>query len=813
MPSNPIAHYAGTIRGNVLPALPILASRAVEETRGVSRRAGPAVTRLYQQRPIDNGSVRSHASRRPFATFASPKPLAPASSRPQCPRSRPFFRRPESRSYSTSEEDYLVEEDDEKAILQGIPSDGLPLEDAQLYALMNPEFRYLRRVAFLFTSQGATPTEDVKQLLKRAAALPPLDELPQQDVWWIKKFAQLNAVHDARLPVDLRTSRLEINAFTEQAVKQLLSRGRDAVSIGHAWISSMRSNYCPEGKRNIWCEMMLWLLYNDQGAVLPALEATSRGRKAPDYVVADILEQFISNHFQQAEHDQLQIPPDLLSTLARLLGQNSFLGHALSQKFVYLTLAHCSLEQGTTFWDLLQAARFRASWHTLYQIAYFFGRHGEYNKALEVLRKPIELGAPPTHPAFLATCAQILRNSVAKAEAYSATTQILSDLVSMGVSFNIYLYTVTMHNAVDCGDLQSAFTVYRLMQENGVEPNDYTYTVLLKGLKDNAAPELLRSVMRDAERSLPNLQRPQIVATDILHCVYLHHFEPACTTATFANLARTYCEYFNPSALIKLGVPAQFFGGSAEATDRTGMKSPPAALGIMLTAYLKLVSQHNPEEVVRLYRVFHGQTQHSGDHGLATLGQSDYFFNSFLLALGQNAETLPMVPEVLWQMSDPRLHSKPITSKYTWDILVNAFMRHNRPEAAERVLDVMSKHGQQPNDVTWNSLVRWYARRKDVDRVLDTIRRMQIQRVNLSVTSLRTLGRLPESDRLSRGLQELDDLRRRPPHKQANEEQDYLVPDDYQESLAWQNIDEEDFIRDDAQRIEKAPVEHEQNNR
>ncbi|OJD34972.1 pentatricopeptide repeat protein [Diplodia corticola] len=826
MPSNPIAHHAGTIRGNVLPVLPFLAPRAFKRalppqhmrrwmTAAVAsnhHRPGPPRTarfasasdgeeRLCRQCAIDRGSPSSHAPpqripRQPFATFASRALFAPSPPRPRCHRAWISSRRPETRFYSTSEEDYLVEEDEERAVLEGTQSDGLPLEDAQFYTLMNAEFRELRRLDFLITLQGVTPTEDVERLLKRAAAWPLLDGFPQQDVWWIKKFAQLNAIHDVRLPVDLRTSRLEVNAFTEQAVKKLLCLGRDAASIRQAWASSMRMDYSPEGKRNIWCEMMLWLLDNDQGAVLPTLEATGRGRKAPDYVIADILEQFMSNHLQGAESGELRMPSGFLSVLAILLKQRPFLGHTLSQKLVHLTLAHSSLEQGTMFWDLLQAARFRASWHTLYQVAYFFGKHGEYNKALAILRRPIELGAPPTHPAFLATCAQILRNSAAKAEAYSATAKILSELVGMGVSFNIYLYTVTMHNAVDHGDLQSALTVYRLMQHNGVEPNDYTYTVLLKGLKDNAAPELLQSVMRDAERSLPKLERPRIVATDILHCVYLQHCEPACTEVTFADLARIYRGYFNPSALIKLGVPTRFFG-DPKATERTGMKPPPAAIGIMLAAYLKLVSAYDPEEVGRLYRVFYDQIEHSGDHGLAPLGQTDYFFNAFILALGQNASTLPMIPEVLWRMSDSRLLAKPLTSKYTWDILVNAFMRHNQPEAAERVLEIMDKYGQQPNDVTWNSFVRWYARRKDVERVLDTIRRMQLQRVELSVMSLRALGRLKDRDKLAKGLRELDELR----HRQADEEADYLVPDDYrEETSAWQNIDEEieDVAKEDA---------------
>lgn len=849
MPSRPIAHHAGSFRGNFPPVLPFLAPRAFENPtpatrmrrwmtadvavprpalcKGTSRticvdisvnEAERARVRIEEYVPVANRPESLHGSRQTHCVKSGrprlqgflknfPTGRAPAfliSSNPQRSSVKPqyseiwnFFHHPARRSYSTSEEDYLVEEDEEKAILEAGYDEASAFNTSQLMHLMNPEFRALRRLDFLLSSTKTPHTGTIKQLLERANAFPTLDSFPQQDSWWIKRFAQLNAIYDVRLPVELRTSQLEVNALTEQVVKLLLHRGRDVDSIRQTWITDIRDNYSEEGKRNVWSEIMLWLLHHDHYAVLPTLKATFRGQKAPNYVVADILEHLMSNFLQQSEIGQTSLPSELLPTLAFLLEQKPHLGRALSQKFFHLTLVHSTLEQGVQSWDLLREKGFRPSWHTYYHLGYFFGRHGQYERALEALRRPIGLGAPPTHWAFLATCAQVLRSSATKAEAYHASSDILSSFVKMGVRLNIYLYTIVMHNAVDHGDLQTALNVFDLLHEKGIEPNDYTFTVLLKGLKEGGNLGTLQAVIREAQEALPKLSRPEVVATDILHCVYLKHFEPVCNERTFAGLAQTFHEYFDPTSLIKLGVPAHFFDDSRNPKGM-GMMPPYPSIGIILSAYLELVSRNDPEEVVRLYRTFRRRIDDLDDNFMSSLGQINYFYNAFLMALGQHASTIQLIPEVLRQMTDKRLHSAPLTSQHTWDILVNAFMRHKQPEAADRVIQTMSAYGEEPSDVTWNSLVRGYGRLQDVDKVLDTVRNMQLRRIELSNFSMRILGVMRESDKLSLALREMDNVTRR----QVEEEEDYLVPEDYQKEATNEESNEED-IRNEVMREEE----------
>lgn len=709
------------------------------------------------------------------STFATSSRL-----RPQYSEIWAFFHRQPRRSYSTADDDYLVEEDEENAILAA-PS-GLPaLGTEQLMQLMNPEFRALRRFAYLVNTQDHQFAPGMQALLERAGTFPLLDEFLQQDAWWIKKFAYINALYDVRLPLELRTSQLEVNASTEQAVKLLFSRGRGVPAIRQTWIDLMREHYSYEGKRNVWCEMMLWLLHHDHDAVLPTLEAIGRGSKAPTYVVADILEHFMSNHLQHTEPGQGTLPSRFIPTLLLLLEQKPYLARALSQKFLHLTLIHSSLQEGTTIWNRLRAHGFRPSWFTYYHIAYFFGRHGEYEMALEILQKPIALGAPPTHWAFMSTCAQVLRSSVTKADAYHASSRVLSKFIEMGISLNVPLYTVLMHNAVDHGDVQAALNMFDIMQSKGIEPNDYTYTVLLKLLKGGDDPNAFRAIVRQAGQALPTLQRPRVVATDLVHCIYLMRFEPARSDHAFADLAQTYHEYFDPSPLVRLGVPAQYFG-NPNAPIRMGMTPGPPAIGILFTAYLELISRNNPEVVVHLYRIFRHRIDDVSDTVISELREVNYFYNAFLLAMGQNASTLHLMPEVLRQMTDKRIHREPLTTVHTWDILINAFMRHNQPEAAARVKQAMGTYGQEPNEVAWNSLVKGYARLQDVDGVLNTIRDMQLRKFVLGDDSLRLMGRIKEGDRLRKGLRDVDAMKRR----QEAEEQDYLVPDDYQVSDDYQ---------------------------
>lgn len=67
----------------------------------------------------------------------------------------------------------------------------------------------------------------------------------------------------------------------------------------------------------------------------------------------------------------------------------------------------------------------------------------------------------------------------------------------------------------------------------------------------------------------------------------------------------------------------------------------------------------------------------------------------------------------------------PSPSVYTWTILMQGFMRHNQPQEAEHILELMREHSIEPNAVTWNTLATGYAKMQKIPEAVDAMRRLE----------------------------------------------------------------------------------------
>jgi pentatricopeptide repeat protein len=105
----------------------------------------------------------------------------------------------------------------------------------------------------------------------------------------------------------------------------------------------------------------------------------------------------------------------------------------------------------------------------------------------------------------------------------------------------------------------------------------------------------------------------------------------------------------------------------------------------------------------------------------------------------------------------PVKYCKP--SDRTWSILLKAFMDHNQPRAAEKVLNMMRRQDITPNMVTWNSLATGYARLQDIPNAVKSIERCEDEGWEADAFTISGLRHIRNREALWQALREKD-LRR-----------------------------------------------------
>ena len=80
---------------------------------------------------------------------------------------------------------------------------------------------------------------------------------------------------------------------------------------------------------------------------------------------------------------------------------------------------------------------------------------------------------------------------------------------------------------------------------------------------------------------------------------------------------------------------------------------------------------------------------------------------------------------------------------YTWSILLNIFMRHSQPLAAEKVLNLMLARDIRPSIVTWDNLISGYSRMQNPAMTADAVYRMEqagfekTERINIALAVMK----------------------------------------------------------------------------
>jgi pentatricopeptide repeat protein len=339
--------------------------------------------------------------------------------------------------------------------------------------------------------------------------------------------------------------------------------------------------------------------------------------------------------------------------------------------------------------------------------------------------------------------------------------EVFGFVLKCGLKPDIIIYNVLIYKTVKAGKHNRGWQIYETMKEDYIEPDSYTYSILLNDAKKRMDRDAISRVTNAVrERSLWSTH----VVTDALHAMFLLHMRnhqaelkhanrtgrsPRSHELTyFEQMLPVYCEYFHFGPLACLipelaGIYKHITKSDSIPIQKDELVEPQnPVLVVMLSALLR--SYNDPDTPKIFYDHFRKLVQnndpmvvqlsdHQGDFGFRTI------YNLTLLALGNHASRIPECLQILGDMTakapdppdtgDPDIYEPPPLHPpkpdiSTWSVLVSIFQKHRQTRAAEKVLEMMKERGIEPNRVTWGSLLNGYAKMQETQMVVDVLDRL-----------------------------------------------------------------------------------------
>ncbi|KJX97104.1 hypothetical protein TI39_contig560g00002 [Zymoseptoria brevis] len=476
-----------------------------------------------------------------------------------------------------------------------------------------------------------------------------------------------------------------------------------------------------------WNSIALWFLYHDPEYAIDFLAASSASKVFPLRQNLGLSIQHLVLHFRHCQDEETRDRnmKKIAQTLPTFLNDHEVLRlHFTQGGTIRHLMPYWTSDQIDALWLAIQQGRLVVLWHTLLHLARYFIDNDQFSTGLDVILAAKAKDAIVDSYAFRSSCAHLLRVASTQPSGLRVTLRLVDNFVAMGLTLNLQMCNIVILNAIDAGDLNTAFSLYRSLVQNGLEADDFTYGILLKGCRGIDDADVLNETIRSAIGHV-NVQRNERLATEILHCLNLFHTKKDPENV-FNIIADAYTQLFDAHPLRLLGVLKQPLPSGVVRR----MAPSQYVLGVMLSAYLNHVhrqtkTHHAAREVYDRYR----ELVLAGTEPFASSISTDYLPNLFLHSFIRTEQGLLSASQVIKDMQRPTKNSNRVKqcppSVQSWTIFASGFTRHGKMELAEQVLTYMRKKNLEPDAVTWNVLVKGYAARQDEVGLLASLNRLE----------------------------------------------------------------------------------------
>ncbi|KAF4628083.1 hypothetical protein G7Y89_g10073 [Cudoniella acicularis] len=547
---------------------------------------------------------------------------------------------------------------------------------------------------------------------------------------------------------------------TTNLIESLIVK-QDSKSVHEVWVT------LPEDVRiSLWPKLIMWTLKLHPHKALKILSGTYIAPYPPPLAISDSLG-YIIWHYLESNDPSPELSLFLTTAIKRilLLGPPDFV--YLSQNSIWLLLSH--LQQPRHIEKLyrsLEEINNPMTVHTLAQFASQLAKSGQGYEdiAFEILQRIGDTGEDFNYPSLQSLCSTILL-----ASSHYTHSEKFAYMLKCGLRPNIITYNVLLLKTLKAHDHEGGWRIHEIMETEGPKPDAFTYSILLHDAKSRLDTTAMNRVMNAVKaKSI----RDACIAGDTLHSLlllneqavrreryraYRDRRQPRIEEKKcFDQMLKIYSEYFNikPLAHLLPGFEQRYpqyknlspiVDSELDFPTRVLVDPPTAILVVMITALLK--DYHDPDTPKWFYEHFSNLVR-AGDPIIIDIASSrngvdfSHIYNMVLLALGRHASNLPACLKIIGQMSSSGTKiftinapetgvSKsvelriPKPSQVTWNVLIGIFMSNRQPRAAEKVISMMRERGLQPDDYTWNKMIRGYALMQDTAMVVDAVDRQE----------------------------------------------------------------------------------------
>lgn len=426
----------------------------------------------------------------------------------------------------------------------------------------------------------------------------------------------------------------------------------------------------------------------------------------------------------------------------------------VEQRIIFLIQAHCSHERMKSFLATLLTYKVPLTGYTLLHFMKRFVDKGDVLVGFEVLQIAVSRGIDTSSPALQSCCVQLLQAASASRSKVTPASNIYEQLVDLGVKPQQVLWTCIIQSAIEAGNHEEAWRWYDMGVLEGLKPNKITLYVLLKIAKQDHDQRALDRVI-DIATEEGILPHDLDLVFDILHAVYVVHRSKLVSEPdrSFEVVLSYYSRYCDIEPLRDLGLLADLSEDQEIVDFTTGSQPITLIIGMMLLVYIR--THATASAILPLYHQYREYV--AAKHPLiAPLANTDHIGNAFIKAFGSQHDYLEYctvvikdmlastpfgeTPGLTFKSTKPQQGGKPTVQ--TWNILLHCYMKQGHEGAADKVLTMMRSRGIEPDRVTWTSIIGGYARRQDVDNVVDAQRRMRDAGYEQDEITLKAVRRL-----------------------------------------------------------------------
>lgn len=503
-----------------------------------------------------------------------------------------------------------------------------------------------------------------------------------------------------------------------------------------------------------WQDTMLLCLQHSPQRAVKLLCATLDIRESigfPRYIVAECLEHIATHYLHRINH---RVQPWAFKALLRfthyfIQSSSGDDGRAfeISQQLAFTVQQHCTDTQLLALFENLSSKNAILHVNTILHFIERFVDMGKMNSAIRLLDQISSTGFDLSADQIQSACVKMVRARYDIDHDRSDWTRnrVVTQILHLGIRPNMHLYNAILLNEVEASGFDTAWRMFLLFKHRELNVNSITYGILLKGAKLSGQFHGLEMLLHDAEENGTVFQDPRLVS-DMLHGIYV------LSPEGYPSMLEFYKRHCDLRPLQELGICGPETMLSPDA-DLEGLRPTQYILGQMLMAYNRL--HQTSLGLIHTYELYLRFLQDKHPV-IAPLAQNDYVANSFIMAFGRQAETLPHATRVVRHMLEGSKSSAKKSAKYpvapptvqTWNILAAAYLRNKQKYAAEKVVVIMREHGLKPDKVTWNTLVSGYAGMQNVTAAVGATKMMEAEGFETDKRTLEGLGRLKDRDQL-----------------------------------------------------------------